>query len=54
MLRASALSPPWLLRVFSRAGDTLGGVHETLVFIMIALVVLHVAAALKHQFVDRA
>lgn len=36
------------------AGDTLGGLHELLVFVTIALVVLHVAAALKHQFVDRA
>lgn len=36
------------------AGDTLGGVHEALVLITIALVVLHAAAALKHQFVDRA
>lgn len=36
------------------AGDTFGSVHVALVFITIALVVLHVAAALKHQFVDRA
>lgn len=36
------------------AGDTLGGLHELLVFVTIALVILHVAAALKHQFVDRA
>lgn len=32
----------------------LGGLHELLVFATIALVVLHVGAALKHQFVDRA
>lgn len=36
------------------AGEGLGGVHEALVFGTIALLVLHVAAALKHQFVDRA
>jgi len=36
------------------AGETFGGLHEVLVFTTIALVVLHVAAALKHQFVDRA
>ena len=36
------------------AGDMLGGLHETLVFVTLALVVLHVGAALKHQFVDRA
>lgn len=36
------------------AGETLGNVHTTLVFVTIALVLLHVAAALKHQFVDHA
>lgn len=36
------------------AGDAFGGLHEVLVFTTIALVVLHVSAALKHQFVDRA
>lgn len=36
------------------AGDTFGSVHEVLVFTTIALVVLHLAAALKHQFIDRA
>lgn len=30
-----------------------GGVHEALVFATIALLVLHVGAALKHQFLDR-
>ncbi|HEU4961553.1 MAG TPA: cytochrome b [Sphingomonas sp.] len=45
---------PLIPGVTEPAGDTLGGVHEALVFITIALVVLHVAAALKHQFVDRA
>lgn len=34
-------------------GDASGGVHELLVKITLALVVLHVGAALKHQFVDR-
>lgn len=36
------------------AGEDLGGVHEALVFITLALIVLHIGAALKHQFVDRA
>lgn len=36
------------------AGETLGGVHEALVFGTLALIAIHVAAALKHQFVDRA
>lgn len=32
------------------AGDTLGGLHELLVWATLALLALHVAAALKHQF----
>ena len=35
------------------AGDPLGSIHVTLVYLTIALVVIHVAAALKHQFVDK-
>lgn len=34
-------------------GDTLGSIHELLAFTLAALVLLHIAAALKHQFVDR-
>lgn len=34
-------------------GETLEEVHEILNFIMAGLVCLHVAGALKHQFVDR-
>lgn len=34
-------------------GDLLAEVHETLNFSMLALVVLHVTAALKHHFVER-
>lgn len=34
-------------------GEAMGGTHELLVKITIALVVIHVAAALKHQFFDR-
>lgn len=33
-------------------GEAMGGVHETLVTITLALLALHVGAALKHQFVD--
>lgn len=36
------------------AGDLFGEVHVILVWSTITLLVLHVAAALKHQFVDRA
>jgi len=34
-------------------GTTLAEVHETLNFILLALVVLHAAAAIKHHVVDR-
>ncbi len=33
--------------------ETLKEVHETLNYVMLALVLLHVAAALKHQFIDK-
>jgi len=36
------------------AGDPLGETHMLLVFVTLALLVLHIGAALKHQFVDRA
>lgn len=36
------------------AGDGLGTTHMLLVFVTIALVLLHAGAALKHQFLDRA
>lgn len=39
--------------VSEATGELSGGVHEVLVFATIALLALHVAAALKHQFVDR-
>lgn len=34
-------------------GDTMGDAHVLLVRLTIALLILHVGAALKHQFVDR-
>jgi cytochrome b561 len=34
-------------------GEILAEVHETLNFVMLTLVVLHVAAALKHHFYER-
>lgn len=34
-------------------GQLLGNVHESLSYLLILLVVLHIAAALKHQFIDR-
>lgn len=35
------------------AGDVFGTTHEVLVRVTIALILIHVAAALKHQFVDK-
>ncbi|WP_106638768.1 cytochrome b [Allosphingosinicella vermicomposti] len=34
-------------------GDAMGETHEILVKLTIALLILHVGAALKHQFIDR-
>lgn len=34
-------------------GDRLGELHEALAFVLAALVLVHIAAALKHQFVNR-
>lgn len=34
-------------------GDLLAGVHQTLTFTLLVLVILHVAAALKHHFIER-
>lgn len=45
---------PMIPGVPGNADESLGGVHEALVFGTIALLVLHVGAALKHRFVDRA
>ena len=44
---------PDLLEKNKALGETLGDVHETLNWIMLALVAVHLAAALKHHFVDR-
>jgi cytochrome b561 len=44
---------PDLLEKNKELGKTLATVHETLAYVILALVALHVAAALKHHFVDR-
>ena len=41
------------LNFLGGGAEALGGLHEPLIFLTIALVVLHVGAALKHQFVDK-
>jgi cytochrome b561 len=40
---------PLIPGVSDDAGEAIGGIHELLVFVTLALLVLHVAAALKHQ-----
>lgn len=44
---------PDLLGKDKALGDLLGTMHAVLNYSMLALVVAHVAAALKHQFIDR-
>lgn len=44
---------PLIPGVGEAAAEPFGGIHEALVKLTIALVVIHVAAALKHQFVDK-
>lgn len=44
---------PDLLAKNKELGHTLALVHETLNFILLALVLAHAAAALKHHFMDR-
>ncbi|QID17983.1 cytochrome b [Nitrogeniibacter mangrovi] len=44
---------PDLLDKNKALGDALAEVHETLAFILLGLVVVHAAAALKHHFIDR-
>ena len=40
---------PLIPGVSDDAGEAIGGIHELLVFVTLALLVLHVAAAFKHQ-----
>ena len=51
---AGGIPLPLIPGIPESAGDGLGDTHMLLVFITLALVVLHVAAALKHQFIDHA
>ncbi|MHB1371030.1 cytochrome b [Thiobacillus sp.] len=44
---------PDLLEKDRELGDLLAGVHKTLNFTLLALVILHVAAAFKHHFIER-
>ena len=44
---------PDLLERNRELGDLLAGVHQALNYTLAALIILHVAAALKHHFVER-
>lgn len=44
---------PDLLQKNADLGDILRNVHETLNWLLISIVVLHVGAALKHHFIDK-
>jgi cytochrome b561 len=44
---------PDLLEKDRELGDLLAGVHKALNFTLLALVILHVAAAFKHHFIER-
>jgi cytochrome b561 len=44
---------PDLIAKDKALGHDLAELHETLCWVLIALLVVHVLAALKHQFIDR-
>ena len=44
---------PTIPGISKATGEAAGEVHELSAFLLIALILLHVAAALKHQFVDK-
>lgn len=50
---ALGLSFPTVPGISEAVGEGMGEFHELLVFALIALLALHVAAALKHQFIDK-
>jgi cytochrome b561 len=45
--------PVPVLPISEQLGEIAGDVHKYAAFLLIALIVLHAAAALKHQFIDR-
>ena len=51
---ALGLALPVIPGVSEALGESIGDVHRLLVYTTLALLALHVGAALKHQFVDRA
>ena len=47
------ISVPVIPGVSKATGELAGEVHSIAAFLLVALIILHVAAALKHQFIDR-
>ena len=50
---AGGIPLPLIPGISEALGDTFGGIHELLVKLTLVLIVIHVLAALKHQFGDR-
>lgn len=50
---AGGLQVPVLPGIDRETGELAGEVHEYSAFLLIALILLHVGAALKHQFIDK-
>jgi cytochrome b561 len=44
---------PDLVQKNKELGELLEGVHESLAYVLALLIVIHVAAAIKHQFIDK-
>lgn len=50
---AGGIQVPVIPNISKDVGEMAGEVHELAAFLLIALILVHLAAALKHQFVDR-
>ena len=50
---AGGIQIPVIPGISRDTGELAGEVHEIAAFLLVALILVHIAAALKHQFVDR-
>lgn len=50
---ALGLRMPVIPGIEKSLAESAGGIHEALAFVLIALVLVHAAAALKHRFIDK-
>jgi cytochrome b561 len=50
---AGGIQVPVIPGISRDTGELAGEVHEIAAFLVVALILVHIAAALKHQFVDR-